>query len=186
MDFIKILKVSLSFSASVFPLFQTHLHLLLQFVEELAVGGLSRDGGGALGGQDGSSHVLQALLQRDLGAAWTKKNGFTAQPTTLNLSKVFSLVLHKSTVCPPSCPLPTGIHHCRLFAWVLRSSQPVHVCQPGQNVGCFAKVAVLLVVAPQQVHVVHFALVLLDHVHEVIFQIGRVHLEFGVKGKKKA
>lgn len=55
--------------------------------------------------------------------------------------------------------------------------EPVHVGKPGQHVGCLAEVAVLLVVAPQQVHVVHFALVLLDHVHEVILQIRGVYLE---------
>lgn len=55
--------------------------------------------------------------------------------------------------------------------------EPVHVGEAGQHVGCFAKVPILLIVAPQQVHVVNFTLVLLDHVHQVFFQVWRIHLE---------
>lgn len=45
------------------------------------------------------------------------------------------------------------------------SARPVHVGEASQHVSRFAKVTVLLVVAPEQVHVVDFTLVLLDHVH---------------------
>lgn len=56
-------------------------------------------------------------------------------------------------------------------------SVPVHVSQTSQHMSCFAKVTVLLVVTPQQVHVVHFTLVLLDHVHQMFLQVRRIHLD---------
>lgn len=54
--------------------------------------------------------------------------------------------------------------------------RPVHVSEAGQDVGCFSKAAILLIVAPQQVHVVNFALVLFYHVHQVFFKVRRVYL----------
>lgn len=53
----------------------------------------------------------------------------------------------------------------------------MHVSETGQYMSCLAKVAVLLVVAPQQVHIVHFTLVLLYHMHQMFFQVGRIHLD---------
>lgn len=47
--------------------------------------------------------------------------------------------------------------------------------------GGLAKVAVLLVVAPQQVHIMHLALILLDHVHQMFLQVRRIHLDTGKK-----
>lgn len=41
----------------------------------------------------------------------------------------------------------------------------------------FAKAAVLLIVPPQQVHVVHLILILLDHVHQMFLQVRRIHLD---------
>lgn len=55
----------------------------------------------------------------------------------------------------------------------------MHVSETGQYVSCLSKVPVLLVVAPQQVHIVHFTLVLLDHVHQVFLQVQRIHLDDG-------
>lgn len=53
----------------------------------------------------------------------------------------------------------------------------MHVSKTGQYMSCLAKVAVLLIVAPQEVHIVHFTLILLDHVHQMFFQVGRIHLD---------
>ena len=55
-------------------------------------------------------------------------------------------------------------------------SKPVHVSKTGKYMSRLAKVAVLLVVAPQQVHIVHLTLVLLDHMHQMFLQIRRIHL----------
>lgn len=52
----------------------------------------------------------------------------------------------------------------------------MHVSETGQYMSCLAEVTVLLVVTPQQVHVVHFTLVLLDHMHQVFLQVRRIHL----------
>lgn len=55
-------------------------------------------------------------------------------------------------------------------------SKPVHVSETGQYISCLAKVTVLFVVAPQQVHIVHLTLVLLDHMHQMFLQVWRIHL----------
>lgn len=58
----------------------------------------------------------------------------------------------------------------------------MHVSKAGQYMSCLAKVTILLVVAPQQVHIVHLTLVLLDHMHQMFLQIWRIHLyEVGPK-----
>ncbi len=56
-------------------------------------------------------------------------------------------------------------------------SKPVHVSQTGQYMSCFAKVAILFIVTPQQVHIVHLTLVLLDHMHQMFLQVWRIHLD---------
>lgn len=55
--------------------------------------------------------------------------------------------------------------------------EPVHVSEAGQNVSCFAEVTIFLIVAPQEVHIVDLTLVLFDHMHQMFFQIRRIHLE---------
>lgn len=65
-------------------------------------------------------------------------------------------------------------------------SKPVHVSETGQYMSCLAKVSVLLVVAPQQIHIVHLALVLLDHMHQMFFQVRRIHLDNREQMKGKA
>lgn len=62
-------------------------------------------------------------------------------------------------------------------------SEPVHVGKAGQYVGSFAKVTILLVVAPQEVHIVNFTLVLLDHMHQMFFQVWRIHLDPRAQGQ---
>lgn len=62
------------------------------------------------------------------------------------------------------------------MARAARGRVPVHVGQTGQDVSRFSKAAILLIVSPQEVHVAHFALVLLDHVHQMLFEILRVDL----------
>lgn len=61
----------------------------------------------------------------------------------------------------------------------------MHVSETGQYMSCLAKVAVLLVVAPQQVHIVHLTLILLDHMHQMFLQVRRIHLDNGgqIRGK---
>lgn len=66
-------------------------------------------------------------------------------------------------------PTRTGAH-------IKEPVPPLHVSQTSQHVSRFAKAAALLVVAPQQVHVVHLVLILLDHVHQMLLQVGGVHL----------
>lgn len=64
------------------------------------------------------------------------------------------------------------------FQWAgLTSTIPVHVCQSCQHVRRLAKASVLLVVSPQEVHVTHFTLVLFDHVHQMILEVRRIHLD---------
>lgn len=46
----------------------TYLHLFFQLMKKLPIRRLSGDAGGTLSRQDGSGNILQALLQRDLGA----------------------------------------------------------------------------------------------------------------------
>lgn len=58
----------------------------------------------------------------------------------------------------------------------------MHVSKAGQYMSCLAKVTVLLVVAPQQVHIVHLTLVLLDHMHQMFLQVRGIHL-YGVESK---
>lgn len=53
----------------------------------------------------------------------------------------------------------------------------MHVSETGQHMSCLAKVAVLLVVAPQQVHIVHLTLILLDHMHQMFLQVRGIHLD---------
>lgn len=52
----------------------------------------------------------------------------------------------------------------------------MHVSQSGQDVSRFAEAAIFLIVPPQEVHVAHFALVLLNHVHQMILEMLRVDL----------
>lgn len=53
----------------------------------------------------------------------------------------------------------------------------MHVSETGQYMRCLAKVAVLFVVAPQQVHIVHLTLILLDHMHQMFLQVWRINLD---------
>lgn len=53
----------------------------------------------------------------------------------------------------------------------------MHVSETGQHMGCLPEAAVPLVVPPQQIHVVHLILILPDHMHEVILQVWRIHLD---------
>jgi len=81
----------------------------------------------------------------------------------------------------------------RCWSWSLRNSncpvvvfKPVHVSKAGQYVSRFAKVAILLVVAPQEVHIMNLTLVLFDHMHQMFFQIWRVDLVIGQTEERPA
>lgn len=65
-----------SILATISPTTPTNLHLFLQLVKELSVGGLSGDAGRTLGRQNGSCQILQPLFQRDLGAAGSDREHF--------------------------------------------------------------------------------------------------------------
>lgn len=169
----------------------SYLHLFFQLMKELSIRRLSWDAGGTLSRQDGSGDILQTLLQWDLSAAWSENEH--------QGSFIFMSWLKKHTIRKSPCSVYTcgnqGLLKTQCWSlfihffsgdmlsdnntpeWSYHVSKPVHVSETGQNMSGLAKVTVLLVVTPQQVHIVHLTLVLLDHVHQMFLQVRRIHLD---------